>query len=168
MKNITKSDLIALLVASADHGATMLGITYQAPVKLKKTGNPYVDKLVTKTTSLSGMINFDYESGINRQQIKEGKEPSFVAGERAWGEHVTQGVVEHNNEYSIMMRVLNSPSEVVYMIDGEKVEKSVIEDFLPAKKEHNAGNLDEAQIIRSYKVDRIKTIRINGEEYLVI
>lgn len=161
MKQIRKDELIAMV--AAQKGATFMGIDYTAPVKLKKTGNPYADALVTKSTSVSGMINSDYEMDVNRALVKEGKEPDFVAGERAWGDHVTPSLIVHGNDYSIQLRVLNHAPDTVYRINGEVVDKEIIKPFMPAKKESEVP-----VVIRSYKVDRIKAVRMNGEEYIVL
>lgn len=160
MKQITKDELVALVASTK--GATFIGLDYTAPVKLKKTGNPYADSLVTKSTSVSGMINSNYEDDQNRLLEKAGKPADFVAGERAWGDHVTPSMIVHGDDYSIQLRLLNPAVDTIYRVNGEVVEKSVLEPFMPTRKE------ETGVVVRAYKVDRIKAVRMGGEEYLMI
>ena len=169
MKTITRNDLIALIKSTEKQGATPVGLDYEAPVELKKTGNPYKDRTVTKFSSVSGMINTDYEMAVNRQLAREGKDTNFTTEDRSWGEHVSPALVVHEKtgDYSIQMQMINKPSEVVFKMDGEIVDKSLIENWLP--KSHAPANqgTEKPVVIRTYKIDRIKAIRINGEAYIV-
>ena len=51
---------------------------------MNKTNNPYFGK-VRKQTKTSALINFDYESSVNRSLQKEGKDADFEAKGRTWG-----------------------------------------------------------------------------------
>lgn len=151
-------------------GTTFLGIDYVAPVTMTKTGNPYLGNTVTKSSSVTGLFGFDYESNVNAQLVREGKAANFDAQGRSWGENMGKGIIRNpkNGEISLQLRMDNKPSELVYRIDGEIVEKTVLEPFLPKKSPNKSQGTDKEIKIGTYKLDRIKAIRMNGEEYIVV
>lgn len=151
-------------------GTTFLGVDYVAPVEMLKTRNPYLGNTVTKSSSLTGMFGFDYEGNVNAQLGREGKSADFEAQGRAWGENLGKGIILNpkNGEISIQLRTDNKPSEVVYRIDGEVVDKAVLEPFLPKKSPNKSQGTDKPVTLGTYKIARIKAIRMNGEEYFVV
>ncbi len=165
--NISQNELVTKI--EGIKGATFVGLDYDAPVTMLKTGNPYASMLLTKVSSVSGQINWDYEIIVNTRLQNEGKATDFVASERAWGEHVTPAlIVNDKGLFSIQMRMLNNPSSVAYYLDGQAIDKSQIEAYLPKHKAVNKQGTDEPIVIRTYRIDRIKTIRIGGEELIVV
>lgn len=168
MKTISKVELVGMFEAVV--GNTFVGLDYTAPVEMKKTGNPYLNDEVTKTTSLTGQFGFDYEAGVNRQLVREGKEASFEAQGRTWGENLGKGIILNpkNGEVSIQLALSNSPSEIVYRKNGEVIDKAVLAPYLPAKSTNKSQGTDKEVVVRTYKVDRIKAIRMGGEEFLVV
>ena len=166
MKTITKEEMITMFAGVS--GNTFVGINYVAPVDMKKTGNPYVGREVLKTTAQSGQFGFDYEAGMNRNLAKEGMTPDFVVGERSWGINEGKGIILNpkTGEVSIQLRVEAKPSSVIYTLDGEMIDKEVLAPYLPV---HKAGTYDgvDKPTVRTYRADRIKSLRINGEEYLI-
>ena len=163
---ISKDEMVTIFKSIS--GATFVGINYIAPVDMKKTGNPYVGKEVLKTTQQSGQFGFDYEAGMNRTLAKEGIVPDFVAGPRTWGVNEGKGIIINpkTGDISIQLRVEAKPSSVTYTIDGVVVDKVVLEPFLPVHKPSTYEGVDKPTV-RTYRADRIKSLRINGEEYLV-
>jgi|LakMenEpi03Aug12_release.lakeMendotaPanAssembly.Ray.scaffolds.fasta_scaffold44053_4 hypothetical protein len=170
MKTISKVELVGMFEAVV--GNTFVGLDYTAPVEMKKTGNPYLmaGDEVTKTTSLTGQFGFDYEAGVNRQLVREGKEGSFEAQGRTWGENLGKGIILNpkNGEVSIQLSIPNAPSEIVYRVNGVVVDKAVLAPYLPAKSVNKSQGTDKEVVVRTYKVDRIKAVRMNGEEFLVV
>ena len=168
MKTISKVELVEMF--EAVKGNTFVGLDYTAPVEMKKTGNPYIDADVTKTTSLTGQFGFDYEAGVNRQLVREGKEATFEAQGRTWGENLGKGIILNpkNGEVSIQLAMSNAPSEVVYRINGVMVDKAILAPCLPAKGGSKAQGTEKEVVVRTYKVDRIKAIRMNGQEMIVV
>ena len=165
--NITKNELVTKI--ESIKGATFVGLDYDAPVTMLKTGNPYASQTLTKVSSVSGQINGDYEIGVNTRRQNEGKATDFVVSERSWGEHVTPAlIVNDKGLYSIQMRMLNHPSSVTYYLDGQPIDKKQIVAYLPKHKPSNSQGTDDPIIIRTYRIDRIKAIRIGGEMLNVV
>ena len=151
-------------------GTTFVGIDYCAPVTMLKTGNPYKSSVVTKTTSLTAQFGTDYQNKVNKQLTKEGKEADFEAGQRSWGENLGKGIIlnEKTGEISVQLISDSAPAEVVYRIDGQVVDKTVLEPFIPVKKPSGNQGTDKEIVPRAYRIDRIKALRMNGEEYVVV
>ena len=63
IKIISESQLSKLLLCIS--GTKEVSITTETVVKMNKTNNPYFGK-VRKQTKTSALINFDYESSVNR------------------------------------------------------------------------------------------------------
>ena len=167
MKSISKVELVKVL--ESVKGCTFLGLDYVAPVTMTKTGNPYLGNEVTKSQSLTGNFGFSYENSVNSQLVREGKEADFEMQQRTWGENLGKGIILNpkNGEISIQLKLDNHASEVVYRIDGNVVEKSVLEPFLPKKSPSKSQGTDKEVRLGTYKLDRIKAVRMNGEEYIV-
>lgn len=152
--------------------ATFLAIT---EVKMNKTNNPYYGRVHKKQKS-NVFINFDYGAAVNRKLLKEGKDADFVAKQRKWGERLPgTPLVFHNNEYYLEARFLNNEPKVEYLVKDEATgatvvtEKAVLETYLPVKnedsiKEHQG--LDEAIVIRDFKVRNVREITMNGIHYV--
>lgn len=162
MKQITKSELLALLVAQEGRGTNFVGLDYTSPQSLKKTGNPYADALVTKSVSVSGMINADYEARQNRQLVSEGKTPDFVVGERKHGEHLTSALVvgDDGDTYKLQLQGVTENQNTTYRINGEYVEYELIAPYIKSKT--------DTRTVKEYRLDRINGIRIDGEEYIIL
>lgn len=159
---MTVADLRNFIIAIK--GATPVGLTYEAPVKMLKTGNPYADDLVVKTQNLSGMINVNYENSVNRQLGREDKPADFQAQARTWGEHESAAiVVSAKGDYSLVMQPVNTPSEVAYTRNGQPIEFALIEPFLPKKSPSKTQGTDKEVANISLRLDRIKSINVKGE-----
>jgi hypothetical protein len=169
MNTISKVEMVKLL--EGVKGTTFVGVDYCAPVEMRKTGNPYVGHDVTKTTSLTGQFGGDYENWVNNQREREGKSADFDAASRTWGENLGKGIILNpkTGEVSIQLIMTNAPSDTVYRIDGEQVDKTVLEPFLPVKKvnKENQGT-DKTVVVRTLRTDRIKVLRVNGEAYVIV
>lgn len=149
-------------------GATPVGMDYESPVKMLKTGNPFADRTVTKFQSVSGMIGVNYEAGVNRQLEREGKDPVFEAQARKWGEHVSSAiVVSEKGDYSLILQAVNKPQNVQYYMDGQPIEKSVIENFLPVRKPSANQGTDKPVMNQTFRLDRVKAIRIKNQEIIL-
>jgi hypothetical protein len=132
---------------------------------MRKTNNPYVG--ATKTVSLSGVLNFDYENSVNRQLEREGKEANFESQGRSWGQR-EGNLIEHNGNYYLQIKVQGT-SDSVFRYNGVEIEKAVLEPFLQeSSKPHTQEALEKEVVVRDVKLENVRAIRIAGEELLVI
>lgn len=154
------------------NGATFISITTSTDPRL--TGgkkNPHKGK-VRKVQVGSNVMVFQnkntnaYENMVKRRLEKEGKNPaSFVLSDRAWG-HRLQGspFVEHNGEYYLEVIFLHA-GDVHYELDGNTIAAADVIG-LPAQSENgHQGGLSDKVVIRTFKIDSITEITINGETY---
>ena len=138
---------------------TFVGITYEAPVAMLKTGNPYVkaDAKVVKVSTISGQFGADYGTKVEKVTGE-----AFEVGERAWGDNTGKGVIYKDNKpHSVQLTLDNSPSSVKYFVNGVETPKDVLRPYLPKKK---AG---EPVTVRDYRFDRIKSLRMGGKEFIM-
>lgn len=107
-----------------------------------------------------------YAAKVQRHLEAEGKDPaSFTLSPRAWGTRM-EGlpIVEHKGEKYLEVIFLKS-GKVHYTLDGQPIDKAEIEGLDDDKPEGAQGGVDNKVIIRTFKVESIKAIRMNHEEY---
>lgn len=168
MKTITLQNLIALLRdVKGAKPATIVAVT---DVKMNKKGNPYVDR-ATKMVVSNVFINFIYANSVNKALIKQGDEATFVPKARKWGQHIAgTPLIEHNGNFYLECRFLNA-THPVYMVDGQIVDKSILEPFIAEKSsnaDHQGLDKENEIIVRDFKLINIREIKINKEHYQIV
>jgi hypothetical protein len=104
-----------------------------------------------------------YENMVNRRLEKEGFDAgTFNVGKRAWGERVDGLPIVTHNGADYLEVIFLKAGEVRYTLDGQPIEYSDIEG-MKAASESVQGGLDDKVIIRTFKADSIKTIRVDGQ-----
>lgn len=143
-----------------------------------KEPNPYLGR-VRKRSRVNGVIGaWNYGNAVNNQRVRESDAqtveeveavPEFVPLPRAWGERLTgTALVHHKGQHYVEVKVERA-IETVYVIDGEEATPEQIADlrrFLD--KRDNEGQRQEVEkviILRDYKLDSIKGVRVHGEQY---
>lgn len=109
-----------------------------------------------------------YENMVMRRLAQEGKDPaSFELKPRKWGTRI-EGTpfVEHKNELYLEVIFLR-PGRSHYVIDGNvHIDRSAIiglED--PVVNEEQQGGLENKVFIRTFKIDSITAITVNGQRH---
>jgi hypothetical protein len=106
-----------------------------------------------------------YENMVKRRLAKEGKDPAtFVVGPRKWGKRV-EGTpfVEHNGEMYLEVIFLR-PGSTEYKYGVRPIDKDAIEG-LNERGEVGQADLDNKVIIRTLKLDSIRRLVIDKQEY---
>ena len=174
MKTITHQELINQL--NEFNGVTFVSCSIESPVKMAKGGragrpvNPYHDQ-ITKQSYLNGAVGFDYEASVNKQRDRENIEEAFEAKPRAWGQLMEGGkFVEHKGNYYLQLKVENvGQDSVQYLQNGEPINKDLLTEWLPKKKEGSGRQeVENEVIVRDIKLDSIKSIKFGNEEYEVV
>jgi hypothetical protein len=167
MNELTKAEFFDV-IQNEIKGTTFVTASIETEVKMLKRGNPYAGESVTKVQNMNGAIGFDYENSVNRQRDREGNEENFEANSRKWG-ILLEGrkIVEHKGNYYLQFKVENS-SNVKYFMNGQEIEKEMIAEWLPKKKESTTQDVEKQVIVRDVKFDSIKSIKMKGMEYLLI
>lgn len=153
-------------------GSTFASIDTVTDVKLTGGKKNALQGRVQKLTTGANVIIFNsteqngYENMIKRRMVEEGKDPStFTLGSRPWGTRVDQSpFIDHNGKKYIEFVFMN-PGKTTYLVDGVETAKDDIEG-LPEVKENpdSQGGIENKVIIRTYAIDSIKSMRVNGVE----
>jgi hypothetical protein len=165
---VTYVDLDGLRrVLSVVVGPTPATIVAETPVKMNKTDNPFYDQ-VTKVQESNVFINFSYENAVNKRLTKEGKEADFEAQPRKWGVHVPgTPLVLHKGQYYLEAGFItkNAP-KASYMHNGEPIDKELFERYVPVKKSSGNQGLEKEVVIRDFKLENVRSIKMNGMLYV--
>lgn len=110
-----------------------------------------------------------YEAMVQRRLAAEGKDPaSFELGPRAWGERIPNlPVVKHEKDGQVKFYlevIFLRGGRTQYMVDGIPCDKSTIEG-LKEPTEGAQGGLDNKVIIRTFAVENITELRVDGKVY---
>lgn len=164
MQKISRQELVKLV--DEQKGAEPVSVDIVTTPNMRKTGNPYLG--CTKSVTLSGMFNFDYENSVNNQLAREGKDAEFEAQKRAWGERVGNWI-KHDDAFYLQLKVQGASTPVYVDAKGARIDPTLLEPFIyKSKKPHTQEDLDKQIVVRSVKLENIAVIRVKGAEYLVV
>lgn len=134
--------------------------------------NPQQGRVTKKVTGSSVMVfqnktSNAYAAMVERRLIAEGKDPAlFELGERTWGERIKNTpFITHKGELYLEVIFLRAGTRS-YFLDGVEVAESEIEGLKSSEpKAESQGTLENKVIIRTYKVDSIKKLRVDKKEF---
>lgn len=152
-------------------GGTFVGMDTETVPTLKGGKKNPMQGRVTKRMTGATVMCFSntetnaYENMVRRRLEKEGKNAdSFTLSPRAWGERIPgTAFVEHNGKHYLEAIFLRSGT-VEYFLDGVNIDPAKIEG-LQDKQEGDQGGLDNKVIIRTFSLDSVTALRVNGNEY---
>jgi hypothetical protein len=140
-------------------GAAIVTIHTDTEPAMNKTGNPYYG--ARKRSAVNGIINWIYESAVNRQRVREGLQPDFKAYPRKWGQRIKgTPLVEHNGNFYLEMKV--QQSNCTYYVGGTVIPSTEITPYLRPLSKSRQGVQKEI-ILRDYALDNIKGITYAGK-----
>lgn len=159
------------------NGCTFAGLDTITSVTLfggKK--NPMQGRVTKRNVGSNVMLfsNTDvnpYEMMVKRRLEAEGKDPAvFTVKPRTWGTRVENSpFIEHKGKYYLEV-FFRSSGKNVYYLDGNEIEKDQIEGLeSPTAKDDTdkapaQGGLEDKVQLRTYSIESIEKIRINGME----
>jgi hypothetical protein len=151
-------------------GAKIIGLTAETQPRIRKS-SPYADNVV-KRTRYSGMVNFDYEKGVQRRQVAEGQDPTFKA-QSSYHEPVLAGdgkmtpLSKHktNGQEYVRLMPRTSTSEFVHRITGRIIPKEELEGHLVKSSNYNNQPAEKKLPIILVKLDNVRNVRLNGKVY---
>jgi hypothetical protein len=145
-------------------GPTKARITTVTDVKMNKKDvatksklNPYLG--AQKKSVQIVMLAPEYERAVNDQLQSEGKEENFTSQSRTWGTNIGNGLVEHSGKFYVSYMPVEHVS-TEYLLDGEPIQKSLLEEFIPAVKSSGNQGTDSVVIFRSVQVSNIVELDI--------
>ncbi len=144
---------------------------------------------ITKSTHINGIVNFLYESSVNRQRGREDLEMNFESEPRKWGcrlhiqgkllpfVHHKKGIVQpshrdiqkltnlpHADELYLEMKCQNVYNVQYYQL-GKQIDTSVVEPYLRDRTEGERQGVENVVVLRDYKLSNIKQITVDGKLY---
>ncbi len=188
---ITKNRLINIVRQQKGH--TYIQMFPTTEVKMNKGGRENTNYLygnVLKDSNINASLDFEYENSVKSALAKKGehdKADAFQVQKRKWGEHMK--IASIFDEKTLEFKDVFSRSLIVHKKDGEKryylqlkvnpdkckkavyrykdtgevlseKDKAVMYSYMPTRK-------DEIVVLRDYRIDNVKRIHINKEQYII-
>ncbi len=162
--------MLQALINDNINGMTPIGIDTVTTPKLKGGKSNPMQGRVTKHMTNANVMLFQnkrvhgYKAMVQRRLVAEGKNPEdFKLSPRKWGTRIADvPFVEHNGKFYLECIFLSS-GEVHYELDGVWIDPNDIEGLELNKKEAHQGGLSDKVIVRTFKVDSVKRVTINGQ-----
>ncbi len=131
--------------------------------------NPYPE--VRKLNKINGFTSVNYESAVQRQEMREGKLPLFAARERTWGTRISGALVEQDGKFYLVIQPKATGKPVYFARIGDmlkQVTKDKIAAFLPPHRSHaESQGVDVEVPYRNYSLDSVVALAIDGEQYRI-
>jgi hypothetical protein len=176
MRSVTVKELEAIV--ESKRGASFVTIIANtAPDFVGGKSSPMYG--VRKTAKVNGMINWSYRNAVDNQRARE-EQPLNANGEvewfepepRKWGERLHDEVgrllptVEHKGNKYLELKVQKSIG-YMYFRNNLRVPTEEVNAHLREKVEGRRQQVDNPVILRDYKLENIKAMRIDGELLVV-
>lgn len=173
MKNITTTELQVKLAQLRT--ATFATITTLTDPAMNKKGNPFYGRTKKRTTS-NVTLNFIYTNSVNTQRAKEAGLDSdaevFVPHARKWGKKIESTcLVQHEGKVYAEMRFNGKPKSVEYFVDGQLTPKEELGLWLKeanSNAEHQGVDKENEVILRDVNLVNVVSIKMQGEEYVIL
>lgn len=169
-KEISLKDLQSEL--STTKGAKFISLTTITVPDLSKDCSFRHD--LFKVSYVNGIVNFHYETSVNNQREREGKEKDFEAMPRKWGTRLKDTpFVSHvlkSGEHKLYLEVkIEKSLEHSYFQPSTRkiVPNDIVSQYLTKKSYSNQG-VEKEIILRDYDVKNILTISFDGNGYLIL
>ncbi len=157
------------------NGGSFVGIDTLTDVPLlggKK--NPMQGRVTKRTIGNQVMVfqnkkSSSYGDMVLRRLEAEGKDPaSFELQPRTWGERIPETPFIHHHKDGAdtfyVEVIFLRPGRSEYLLDGKYIARSDIIG-LKAPTESDQAGLENKVIVRSFKLESITAVRIDGIEY---
>lgn len=174
MKNFNS---VSEFTKNVSRGTFGIGLITLTVPKMRKTNNPYFNRVHKATYMQNVALGYDYENVVNNRLEKNGVDGDFKAEKpkgKSWFEYpyILEADKDNSVKYLRCTMRKNTKSKSVFILDGKIVtdEKVLteIKAFIPApsaskKQEENGLNDDEQVIVRDYKLDGVISL-FQGEK----
>jgi hypothetical protein len=176
MTIITKNQLLDLLsnLPAGTFISFLMATSARLLVKASKEAGIVDPKGAVKLTRLSAQIGVVYQNKVNNQLERENKENDFVAKKAFYdfeskNRVVAKGKKNPTQKYLVFTPFANSYPMSKYLIDNKIVSKSNIPtDALPKTYNPQNQGTDTPIIWRTVKIENIRTVAMNGQNYKVV
>lgn len=165
---VNQQELITLL--NEVKSSTFVNVVMETKVRMNKTGNPYFDKVIKRSSSNYLMGN-DYEKRVQSNEKKEGLEPNFEVEEMKGKKHISKVVcVDTKTEsvhYLMVERFDETKPTNEYFCEGNTIEKVLFESFMTKVYESQKQEQERKVMVITPKIENIREISFGGNKYIV-
>lgn len=172
MVQISKTELIGLL--NGIEKSTFVHLLTETKVRMNKTGNPYFDRIIKKS-SCNYLMGNDYGKRVIVNGEKEGipsEENTFEVEEMKGKKHVSKVVcidTKTESVYYLMVERFDEISpKVEYVCEGNPIEKQLFESYMVKVSESKKQPQERKVKVLTFKIDSIKEISFGKEKYQVV
>jgi len=179
MKKVTQKELAQILlntkvVKGMPMIATVLQLTKPKANKtdrVTKEENPHTE--ILKFSKVSIILNTDYNRAVEKQLLKEDKDPT----DHKKGKNTMVITFGENNEFfgkfNDIFALQYRPNSNIYpktkyFADGKLIEKNKVVNFLPKPSTNSNQGTDKKIPWRKLYLSSVKKLALNGEVYKVI
>ena len=192
--DITSKELVELIIGLDNKGMVPFSVTQITRVRSNKKGNDHPifnlagyadggDTCFAKIAQVNGSINMSYTAKVNRERIKEGLEPDFVAKADNKYDTITKAVKSKGTAPDLTYYLFYFPNFVaadfetrVFRLDEESrefvvvdLEDPAIKAIMPPEREPSSGRqeLENEVAVRNLTFKSIAAIKINKVDYIL-
>jgi hypothetical protein len=168
-KQITKSELITLL--NDIEKSTFVNLVTETKVRIKKTGNPYYDKVI-KRSKCNYLIGNDYEKRVRSNEQKEGIEPNFNTEKPSGKHHISKCVLvddkTESTHYLMVERFDEVEPQNEYIFEGNSIERQLFKDYMGKVSESQKQTQEKKVMVITPKIENIVEITLNKTNYKIL
>lgn len=156
MALLTTPEELVEFLTRVNHGqGTIAAVT---EVRMNKRGNPFVGAVKVQLAEVKWGV--DYEERVNLFRAIEFKPETFRAEGLKWGECDDNIVITHNNQLYIKTIFLRNIGTPEYYFQGNRIDWSVLERYMPPYYGSPKQNLDNEVKVRSFMLKNIVSLVI--------
>lgn len=166
--NITKNELITLL--SEIEKPTFTNVVMETIVKMRKTNNPYYNKVVKKS-KCNYSLGVNYENRVNNNYTKEGIENTFETEKPSGKTHISKCLLVSDKDNSVHYVMLERFDEIKpineFIFEGNEIDKQLFQDFISQYTESVKQEQEKKVSVITPNIENIKEISLNGMRYII-
>ena len=155
MTTMTPLELAQHIRGLESRGATMVTLSAMTDAHARKTGNEF--GRIEKLSTINGVLNYRYSNAaakVGQHEVQP----------RAWGSRWSHSIVEYRDSLYLSVLVNRSITHPLYYVQRNGMTVSIpaaqVAHLLPMRHER-------LPMVRDYRIDHIKQIRVNGERIRV-
>lgn len=163
---------------ASPRGGNRITVTIKSTPKLLKkdreTGEPNTYGVVTKTTTMHGMIGSSYQNGVNNQREREGVTPDFVPQSHKWATHLKGSLMQANSNGELVLAFRGMEAEhtnksVFHDANGKELTREELSGLLPVPRSGNPTQGTDKEVIWvTPKLASIIGVRMDGVDYEIV
>ena len=147
---------------------TFVNVELLTVVDMNKTNNPFYNR-VTKSSKRNYLLGSEYLKRVIKNMKNEGLEPDFQVEKPKGKTHVSGSVLVSDkdpNQFYVMLELFDEiPPVTEYFLDGEPVEKQVVEGYFKPVYESKKQEQERKVKVITPKIESIRKMSILGHVY---